>query len=283
MSRNLTVGGTTAITGHVTVEGVTTTGATGTGKFVFDGSPTLVTPTLGVFTATRGGFGAAADGTIPVLVTAAVANNDLVVFKSTGTTTGYNLINLVNTTGNAYFGMAGSTAAGVLTGGLAYATLVASNSSTALQLGTNGTARLTIDTSGNVDIGTTTANASGASRSLTIAGSAASAIQLTSNNGAAGGGALLQSSGGAGLTIFTHTGVIGSEAYTSVLAISAAGVISVQSGASLNIATGGSTTISTGVGVIHMSTANPATCAAWIPISYAGTVYYIPAWTTNAP
>jgi len=33
--------------GHVLVEGVTSTGATGTGKFVFDTSPTLVTPVLG--------------------------------------------------------------------------------------------------------------------------------------------------------------------------------------------------------------------------------------------
>lgn len=34
-------------TGHQTIEGVTSTGATGTGKFVFDTSPTLVTPLLG--------------------------------------------------------------------------------------------------------------------------------------------------------------------------------------------------------------------------------------------
>jgi hypothetical protein len=40
------------ITGHPTIEGVTSTGATGTGKFVFDGSPTLVTPVLGSATAT---------------------------------------------------------------------------------------------------------------------------------------------------------------------------------------------------------------------------------------
>ena len=38
--------------GHATLEGVTSTGATGTGKFVFDGSPTLVTPNIGVATAT---------------------------------------------------------------------------------------------------------------------------------------------------------------------------------------------------------------------------------------
>lgn len=40
------------ITGHPTVEGVTSTGATGTGKFVFDGSPTLVAPVLGAAAAT---------------------------------------------------------------------------------------------------------------------------------------------------------------------------------------------------------------------------------------
>lgn len=39
-------------TGHQTIEGVTSTGATGTGKFVFDGTPTLITPILGAATAT---------------------------------------------------------------------------------------------------------------------------------------------------------------------------------------------------------------------------------------
>jgi len=36
-----TLGSTLSVTGHVTVEGVTSTGATGTGKFVFDASPTF--------------------------------------------------------------------------------------------------------------------------------------------------------------------------------------------------------------------------------------------------
>lgn len=39
-------------TGHQTIEGVTSTGATGTGKFVFDTSPTLSNPTVGTQTAT---------------------------------------------------------------------------------------------------------------------------------------------------------------------------------------------------------------------------------------
>ena len=43
---------TPTFTGHPTLEGVTSTGATGTGNIVFDRSPTLVTPTLGVATAT---------------------------------------------------------------------------------------------------------------------------------------------------------------------------------------------------------------------------------------
>jgi hypothetical protein len=47
-----TFGTTTTLNGHLIVEGVTSTGATGTNKFVFDTSPTLVTPTLGVATAT---------------------------------------------------------------------------------------------------------------------------------------------------------------------------------------------------------------------------------------
>ncbi len=38
------------IDGHATIEGVTATGATGTGKFVFDGSPTIVTPTIASLT-----------------------------------------------------------------------------------------------------------------------------------------------------------------------------------------------------------------------------------------
>jgi hypothetical protein len=50
-----------AVTGHVTLEGVTTTGATGTGKLVFDTSPTLVTPVLGNATLTTALVGTTAN------------------------------------------------------------------------------------------------------------------------------------------------------------------------------------------------------------------------------
>ncbi len=52
LSRNAVIGGTINVTGHTTFEGVTSTGATGTGKLVYDGSPTLVTAVLGSSTAT---------------------------------------------------------------------------------------------------------------------------------------------------------------------------------------------------------------------------------------
>ncbi len=50
-----------------------------------------------------------------------------------------------------------------------------------------------------------------------------------------------------------------------------------------NTSAGGSITIGAGVGSVKMSTANGATNAVWIPMSYNGTTYYVPAWSTNAP
>jgi len=51
----------------------------------------------------------------------------------------------------------------------------------------------------------------------------------------------------------------------------------------LDTKSGGSTSISTGAGSVKMSTANNANNAAWIPMKYNGTTYFVPAWTTNAP
>jgi hypothetical protein len=48
-SRNFAIGGTLGVTGHVTLEGVTSTGATGTNLLVFGTSPTIVTPTIASF------------------------------------------------------------------------------------------------------------------------------------------------------------------------------------------------------------------------------------------
>lgn len=75
---SLAIGGATlgsnafAVTGHLLLEGVTSTGATGTGSLVFASSPSLITPALGVATATSLAIGGAV-----------IASNGLAV---TGTT-----------------------------------------------------------------------------------------------------------------------------------------------------------------------------------------------------
>jgi hypothetical protein len=51
-SGNMSLPGTLAVTGHVTFEGVTSTGAQGTGALVFSGSPFLTTPNIGAATGT---------------------------------------------------------------------------------------------------------------------------------------------------------------------------------------------------------------------------------------
>lgn len=60
--------------------------STGTGAFVFDTSPTLVTPTLGVATATRQGIGVAADGSRLLLVKGDVSGGVATIERTNATT-----------------------------------------------------------------------------------------------------------------------------------------------------------------------------------------------------
>lgn len=60
-------------TGHQTIEGVTSTGATGTGKFVFDTSPTLATPVINQF-GTASGLGAAWSSWTPTWTNVTIGN-----------------------------------------------------------------------------------------------------------------------------------------------------------------------------------------------------------------
>lgn len=76
--------GIVTLNGHLSLEGVTSTGATGAGKLVFDTSPALVTPALGtpasgVLTNCTGIPAAGITGTLPV------ANGGTGVTSSTGT------------------------------------------------------------------------------------------------------------------------------------------------------------------------------------------------------
>jgi hypothetical protein len=86
---NPTISGAT-FTNHVTVEGVTSTGATGTGKLVFDNTPTIVTPTIsghftaeGVTTTGATGTGKLVFDNTPTIVTPTISGH----FTAEGVTT----------------------------------------------------------------------------------------------------------------------------------------------------------------------------------------------------
>lgn len=74
----------------------------------------------------------------------------------TGAGTGFQFLQMSNTGGGFSLGLESSVAGAGVGGSLAYASLFGTNGATALQLYTQGQIRQTIDTSGNVGIGTTT-------------------------------------------------------------------------------------------------------------------------------
>lgn len=69
-----------------------------------------------------------------------------------GSTTQLTRYNVANTGGNATFGVEASVAGTNFTGSAAYATIVGSGGATSLQLITNGTVRLTIDSAGDATL-----------------------------------------------------------------------------------------------------------------------------------
>jgi len=68
--------------------------------------------------------------------------------------TSYSYVRTANATTGTTFGNEGATGAQVIVGGLPYASVINQTAAYALHLGTNNTARMTIDSSGNVGIGT---------------------------------------------------------------------------------------------------------------------------------
>jgi hypothetical protein len=80
-----TFAGALAVTGHTTFEGVTSTGATGTGKLVYDTSPTLVTPALGT----------------PSALVGTNITGTATAFTASNVTTNANLTGAVTSVGNA--------------------------------------------------------------------------------------------------------------------------------------------------------------------------------------
>lgn len=73
-------------TGHQTIEGVTSTGATGTGKIVFDTSPTLSNPTVGTQSTTDNSTLAASTAYVTTAISNAVAGINPAVAVQVATT-----------------------------------------------------------------------------------------------------------------------------------------------------------------------------------------------------
>jgi len=79
VTADLTVGG------HTTFESVTSTGATGTGKLVYDNSPTLVTPNIGAATGTSLNVSGNLTSSGNASITGTVAGSQLISSVATGT------------------------------------------------------------------------------------------------------------------------------------------------------------------------------------------------------
>jgi hypothetical protein len=89
-----------------------------------------------------------------------------------------------------------------------------------LAFNTNNTERMRITAAGNLLVGVATTPGTPNAR-IVAGGTADAGIQLTSNNG--GGALILSINGVAGAAFYTHTGAVGSEAYTERMRIDSSG------------------------------------------------------------
>lgn len=189
------------ITGHPTIEGVTATGATGTGKFVFDTSPVLVTPNLGtpsaaVLTSATGlpistGVSGLGTGVATFLATPSSANLLAAVTDETGS-------------GALVFGTAPTLAGGTHTG----------ITSLGVRSSGSGAFDMTIANTENLSAGRTlTITLNDAARTISLAGNVTLAGALVTS----GANSLTLTTTGATNVTLPTTGTLASLAGTETL------------------------------------------------------------------
>lgn len=149
-----------------------------------------------------------------------------------------------------------------------------------------GTAQLLLDpASAQFLISTSTSDASDNAKILIASGGAASTsrgayLDLRGNEQASNGGSIFLQSGDINTATLQY--VATNAAGQHLFYVGGTEIVRIDTNG-LDIRTGGSTSISTGTGSVKMTSANNANNAAWIPIRYNGTTYYVPGWTAHNP
>lgn len=271
------------LTGHPTFEGVTSTGATGTGNLVYSATQTLT----GTLTAAIANF----SGLLTANAGISVPTGQSVTGAGTATVTGFATVSATTLTGTlSTAAQPNVTSVGTLT------SLVVGNGAgsllsvgvtpktwdtyTALTIGGSG-ASVYASSSNDISLGSNIYRNAGFKR--------VDATHAVSNIALYNGSIFLQYAavGAADSAVTLIDGLVVNPTSATFAMPLSTGSNSITGGAiagsSVEVTGGGSTTISTGVGSVKMSTTNAANNTAWIPVKYAGSTYYVPAWTTNSP
>ena len=125
-----------------------TAGLAGTASININGTVGATTATTGAFTS---GTFSTTLGVSGLITRTGAAATDTQAFIVSGTTTGYQYGEFVNTSGRMLLGILGSVQS-IFTGTTAYDSFIGSSSATGLSLATNGAMRLRIDSAGAVTI-----------------------------------------------------------------------------------------------------------------------------------
>jgi len=128
-----------------------TAGAEGTNVFLTQKVDGVDTKTLYISSLGNVGIGRTPGANFPLDISATIGNIRLT--SSTGTN--YSLLQTINGSGTARFGVESSSGGSIAVGSSAYSAVVSQAGAYSLHLGTNNTVQLTINSAGNVGLGTT--------------------------------------------------------------------------------------------------------------------------------
>jgi hypothetical protein len=109
------------------------------------------------------------------------------ILNISGATTGNSFGRIFNNSGNLYWGVESSTGGTLMAGTAGYSACLYTQATNSLHFGTIGTLRVTIDSSGNLLVGTTSASGTPTQGMQVLINSGASSIQVGHSNGTATG------------------------------------------------------------------------------------------------